>query len=260
MTIVELRNRQNALATRFQAITKAIDPIFGMKAMWTDTLANAAHEAWIACFSYREGYEHAEPPDYHSLVGAEHQIVHDDFLFPLVQDDIDSRNIFHHLKLIQVEAVTGIPFIPIQAGTPSTEGWLPDEIETVNRSYRRRITSATTRIRDINTNWKYLSAKRRRFPDFIKSSLMGMFGGADLGDFKYTEDDFKQPYSHDAVKQKPQVMSARWLAPFIGLEKALVIENAMEVIGEQSAPLPGEPPTLDGYSSHTSNAIKLFED
>ena len=81
MTIVELRNRQNALAARFQAISEAIDPIFGLTATWTEPLASAAHDAWITCFAYREGYEHTNAPDYHSLVGAEHQIVHADFSF-----------------------------------------------------------------------------------------------------------------------------------------------------------------------------------
>ncbi len=263
MTIIELRRRQNALAVRFATISEAVESIFALTVPFTETLAKASVNAWNHSFAGREGYEWDEPPEheYHRMIGTDISVASEDFFFPLVYEAVGASNIAHELKEIRKNAKAGPDPIPsewlAELVEPESLHWRPEEVETVKRSYRKRITAATTKIRDINTTWKYLSKQESHLPKFIKPSLLGMFGSADLvTNFQYTDVDFKwQPHG-----QKPKVMTARWLAPFIGIEKAGVVEVAVQTIGIASAPLPGEPPTLDFFGSHVSNIIKLFED
>lgn len=257
MNFLELRRHQNALAIRFDLIKDAISNIADLKITYTSVLAKAATSGWENN-KHPENFD--EPPEYAKSIGKEISVWSEDVMLAIVHDGITGRNIKYEIAQILKSARNGPAIIPTDVRfcpliEPSDFNWLPEEMETVRRSYRARITKATTIIRDINTTWKYLSRNESVMPEFIQPQLIGMFGGADHSPFVYEEKDFKWQ-THGL---KPKVMSARYLAPFIGAEKAVLVERSMDTIEISSAPRPGEPPTLNWWISSESNAIKVFE-
>lgn len=263
VSIVSLRDRQNQLAARFAAVASAIRPMFSLTAPFTEVLAHASHEAWGQNFGWMDNP--GDPPEYQTNVRKQVPILSYDFLFPIIRDDVAVRNLLAAWKAIGNLALDGPPVIDskyLRADLePVQDLWTPEEITLIGRSYKNRITDAVKSGRDIHTYWKMITRLHCPMPEFIKSSLLEMFGGPDHAGFTYSEDDFQPAYClRTKDKKPPAVMTARWLAPFTGAEHAKAIEQALNVVEEQFAPRRYEPPTLDHFSSHTSNAIKVFAD
>ena len=259
-TIIYLRRQQNALAARFALVATAIDAIFSIKITVTEAMAKASAKAWEHAYRHTEGYGNDDPPDFDVDIGKEILVASKDFFFPLIPDEVQfaAGNLAHNLASIKrystaLAPVSGtLAFVP-----PTSDNWLQSEIDVVLQSYRARITAATTQLRDINTYCHYLNQTESRLPGFIKPALTGLFGSADHDTgFTYTDQDFKYQPRGERMK----VLSARWLAPFIGLMKATIIEDSLRVITKTSTPLSGEPPTMTHFGSHVSNAIKVFDD
>jgi hypothetical protein len=254
--IVKLRKLQNDLCTRYDLIHMAVDRIMNLEIKFTESFAKAAMTGYHSSFSHHENYEHNDPPSFHDLVDSTVKVFDYEVLLAFVQDDVHARNIIHHLKQIQHDSVTRkIQYVEL-IENPSLNGWNFAEAEAVANWYKRRITNATTNIRNINTNWKYLIAEKRTLPGFVHSSCTGLFGKPSFKtDFTYTDDDFKHTFK---VNGKFPVMTARWFAPFLGDDTAKMVEAAVAVIGEASKPLPGEPDTSDHFGSHhVDNKIEI---
>jgi hypothetical protein len=242
LSIITLREQRNSLTTRLWDISRAIEPLFALKTAFTPEMAKTlAHHRW-------------HPEDCHyddeiEDVQITIQVMHPDFFGALLRD---GENIGHMMKQIRQLAKKTHDIVPPWP-EPMKFDWTEEELGFVVDTYKRQINAMVHRLRDINTNWKRLTRTTNTLPDFVKSSVMGLFGKPDhLAGFTYTEADFGyQPV-------KPKVMTARWLAPFVGLDDANAIEQAITIIGDRSKPRVGEPDSLDFFGSHVSNAFDVF--
>lgn len=247
--IVELRAMRNGLVKRANAITEASFRIFEVKAMFTQEMFRVYQDNW-----QNDQEEIRDVPlRVEEAISTEMVVINQDFLLGLIDRRFVASNIVHEMMAIVKSAMTKHLRIE-QTTVPEITGWTDEEIRMVCQRYRNQINTLTHHLRDIHTHWKYLMEHKSRLPQFIKSAVTGMFGGPDhsLG-FEYSEMNFRCRGQDD-----PKVLTAFWLAPFIGTEKARVIETQLAIIGDESAPRPGEPPTLDYFSSHTSNQIDVF--
>jgi len=159
---------------------------------------------------------------------------------------------------------------------PSLDGLTPFEVGAVVDAYKALASGMTEELRDMATRMRYLRHDRCQIPDYAKSRCLGLFGGADsdLG-YAYTERDFARyattetrvpradpddprgPFEIQRVNHHPQILSARYLAPLIGPEAASRVEAALCTIEEATRPLPGEPPVLRTFGSHSTNRIEI---
>lgn len=242
-TFNDLRNMRNAVTHRIIAISQAVNPLFELSVTMTADMqqAWAEHRAVICEREYAED-ENVAPYGI--------QLMHADFFTALLPYPYGS-NIAYTMNNIRVLAAK-YHYESVPPGNPTFSGFTAEELDFVCGRYQSQITSTVTALRDIHTNWKGLDRARDRLPSFIKSVVMGLFGKPDTDHgFSYTEDDFKYGC-------RAQVMTARWLTPFIGYGYAKMIEDAMATIERESKPRIGEPPTLEFFGNLSKNAIKLF--
>jgi hypothetical protein len=245
-TIVALRVHRNAVSQRLMAVNRLVLSLFDLTATFTFEMA-------------KELTQHRGQVDEYPG-NIQMQVIHADFFSALISDPITASNIVHELKQIRTMSMKFFPIVPDDQvnNEPSLVGWTDEEIALVIDTYKQHINTATHHLRDINTHYKYLTRASSRMPAFIKSTLMDMFGKADhLPSFTYTDADFQ--YQRDLPRpNKPQVMTAKWLAPFISIDKACLVEEAIRLIGAHSRPRDNEPETIDFFSSHSSNAIDIL--
>ncbi len=170
---------------------------------------------------------------------------------------------------------TWVPDVSL-GNEPSLEGLTAFEVSAIVEAYKSAIGRMTTELRDADTRAKYLADTRLSMPMHVRKRCLGMFGGPDFvtaftyadGDFatyntteervpRENPDDPRGPWRFIRTNHHPALMSARYMAPMIGDEQALRMENAFARLRMATAPRPGEPPSLAFFGSHDSNRIEV---
>lgn len=245
-TFVDLRRRRNGLSRRLGLISLAVEPLYDLQAMFTEEMFSA----WI---EHRRFMDEDRDYDEEYAVGLT-RIITDDFFDALLPHPYGS-NIVGEFNSIGKLSKQRFDMLDASIVPLSFKDWTSEELRFVVSGYRSQITDAIHRLRDINTHWKYLTGHRHPMPSFIKSSVMGLFGGPDQDHgFVYSDADFQF-----LQNGSPKVMTAKWLAPFVGINHARTIESALTVISESSKPREGEPDTINFFGSHVTNKIDVFD-
>lgn len=248
--IPKYRKKLNELLERKNRARAAVEQLLSINAVYTSEMCDYA-AGDVAHWSNRDSVVER----WYDLTGHEIPVVEAEFITGITSSTTMGNNMeyyFHELPSL----LKAVPLVMGSDKIPSAEGWTNEEIEIVIHSYTSRIGKHNLDLRDAHTMWKKIARSKKPIPGFVKTKCLGMFGRPDWESrHVYSDADFKSSYyERDHL---PSVLSAKYLAPLIGEEKADLIEGLIGVLEGETKPLPGEPDTLDTTGSHLSNKIPL---
>ena len=245
--IVALRHQWNSLVDRFDHVEQDVTTLNGFAVSVTAPLQ--ALFASPPDFDWEERDEY-EPPEVGTSLEIGQLYKH------LGLESYLGSNYSHHLRSLQEQCSTS-PEKLNASGPPSFDGWDETEIRAARDRYRRRINDLNNRLREANTDIKQIAKPKAAIPSSVQPLLRGFFAGSDAAlPWRYDEVVFSRRYE-DRDHLLP-ISSAQWLAPFIGLDMATQLDDVLTRLMKTTAPLAGEPETLDYRGSHRTNVSNLF--
>lgn len=245
--IVALRHQWNSLVDRFDLVEQDVAALNGFVVSVSGPLQTLFSGPTDYDWEERGEYE---PPEVGTPLEIGQLYKH------LGLESHLGSNYSHHLRSLQEQCSVSLEKVNA-SGSPNFDGWDETELRAARDRYRRRINDLNNRLREANTDVKQIVKPKAALPSSVRSLLLDFFAGSDATlPWRYEEVVFSHRY--EDREQLLPICSAQWLAPFTGLDMASQLNDALTRLMATTAPLPGEPETLDYRGSHRTNAFNFF--